>query len=91
MTDIICPFCHEDRVWRVALTDEDEDGYPHAFCFECDTFWENGEAINDKTGRTFKFYMQERGRTMDYGLIQQGPPAVAPKHSRDHSAPSSGT
>lgn len=72
MTDIICPYCHEDRVWRVALADEPGDGFPHAFCFECDTFWEDGDVIDNVTGRTFKFYMHERGKVMDYSLIKQG-------------------
>lgn len=81
MTDIICPFCQEDRVWRIALSDEHGEDFPHAFCFECDTFWENGDIIDDKTGRTFKLYMQDRGRAVNYGLIKKGKPAVKPDES----------
>lgn len=91
MTDIICPFCQEDRVWRVALADGTGEGFPHAFCFECDTFWENGDLIDDKSGRTFKLYMQERGRVMNYDLLKQGPPAEAPEEPISHSPPSSGS
>lgn len=76
MTDIICPFCGQDRVWRVALGDDPEGSFPHAFCFECDTFWEDGDFINDKTGKTFKFFMRDRGQETDYSLIRKGKPAI---------------
>lgn len=76
MTDVICPYCQEDRVWRVALADEVEEGFPHAFCYECDTFWENGDIINDTSGSNLDLYMKARGRRVYYGLIKQGPAAV---------------
>ena len=75
-TDVICPYCEQDRVWRVALGDDEPNGFPHAFCYECDTFWENGEVINDRSGMTFKFYLEERGKKLDYDLIKQGPQAT---------------
>lgn len=49
--------------------------YPHAFCYECDTFWENGDVIDDQTGKTLKFYFEERGQKLDYELLKQGPAA----------------
>jgi len=72
--DVICPYCKQDRVWRVALTSSSTNRYPHAFCYECDTFWENGDVIDDQTGKTFKFYLEERGQKLNYGLIVKGPP-----------------
>ena len=71
-SDVICPYCEQDRVWRVALTARTTGQYPHAFCYECDTFWENGDIIDDQTGKTLKFYLEERGQKLDYGLIKKG-------------------
>lgn len=76
MSDVICPYCEQDRVWRVALADEASKDFSHAFCYECDTFWENGEVVDDVTGRSFKLFLQERGEKLDYGLIVRGNPAT---------------
>ena len=88
-TDVICPYCEQDRVWRVAISETKLGVFPHSFCYECDTFWEDGEIINDQTGVTFKYYLQERGRKLDYKILRRGPPAGS--ENGPHSAgPSDG-
>ncbi|MDG6095789.1 hypothetical protein LOC54_12010 [Acetobacter sp. AN02] len=72
MREVICPYCQQDRVWRIRLQGESEEGYPHAFCFECDTLWENGDIINDLTGINYEDYMESKGGKADWKLIQKG-------------------
>ena len=74
-SDVICPYCEQDRVWRVALTPYATDQYPHAFCYECDTYCDNGDVIDNQSGKTLKFYLEQRGQKFDYGLIKKGPAA----------------
>lgn len=69
---VICPYCGQDYVWSIAISSEQADEFPHGFCFECDTFWDDTDQINDKIGMNFESYMTQKGEKPDWSKIQKG-------------------
>lgn len=65
----ICPFCHQDAVWRVQL----KTASVHRFlmCFECDSVWLEGQTVSDQAGTTFDKHMQSLGRMPDWKDLEK--------------------
>lgn len=76
MTEIFCPYCDQDVVWRIAFSGERKGVFTHAFCFECDTIWEDGKKIDNLAGLNYETYMENSGKKADWTIIQRGYPAT---------------
>lgn len=65
----ICPFCQQDAVWLVRLKLSPEKRF--LMCFECDSVWEENQAVSDQAGTTFDKFMRALGRTPDWADIEK--------------------
>ena len=65
----ICPFCHQDVVWRVRLHSNPATLF--MMCFECDSVWENGQPVSDQFGTTFDKYMCVLGKIPDWKDLEK--------------------
>jgi hypothetical protein len=63
---LICPYCGQDYVWEVLLTELDQQAL---MCPECDTVWlASGDVLNG-TGQNFQDFMAARGRKANWGGV----------------------
>jgi len=69
---IACPYCHQDYVWEVSISDLSG---PFFMCFECDTVWPASGGISDQKGQNYSDFMAQRGRTPDWNTITKIRPA----------------
>lgn len=66
---ILCPYCQEDGVWRVAL--RSDSSIKFRMCFECDSVWTDEQELSDKAGSRFDLHMQKLNRPVDWKDIEK--------------------
>lgn len=64
----ICPYCEQDDLWRVSITDVDDDAI---MCGECDTVWKHDEDVVYGNGKNFENIMAEYDKKADWTKIQR--------------------
>lgn len=71
MIKTICPFCEQDYVWQVTISNLGNDSQIYFMCFECDTMWNENEEIGNNSGLYFKTFMEQQGKIPDWTKITQ--------------------
>jgi uncharacterized C2H2 Zn-finger protein len=69
MSILICPYCEQDKVWKVSIDNFNDETF--FMCFECDTIWKENEKVEYGTGENFETFITQRGSKPDWSKIKK--------------------
>lgn len=63
-----CPYCEQFTLWEVVLPNMNTYSY---ICYECETYWERDDQIDNKHGSPFENVVLLSGDPADWATIKK--------------------